>query len=307
MRGWRHFLLGSAAALVTAAGLTASSQATELWDPPLRGVAEGIPTGAALPPGVYGILNNYWASYKQYDNNGDKTGVKLDALVEVPILYWQTGYQVLGTELSMAIAQPFDYTNVRVKGVAALSDNGHWGTFNTVIIPAQLHWSFPEENLHVMAGLAVYADNATSSPSDPPGGGGVGSGSGCWTLEPNLGISWLSDGWNASLHMRYVYNFKNPDTHYKSGQMVTVDYTLTKTMGKWTIGLGMHEQHQITDDTGSGAAGCIGGCRVTNLGMGPIVGYQFGSLALHLVVNQNIYTKNDVAGTFVNLRLISPL
>lgn len=306
MRAYRTVFLSL---ILTLTGLMVAkpASATELWDPPLRGVNEGLATGAALPPGVYGILNNYWASYNQYDSDGHKTGLKLDALVEVPIVLWQTGYKVWDADFAMAIAQPFDYTTVKMPGTAAISNNGHWGTFNTVLIPAMLHWGF-EHNLHLTTSLAVYVDDATSSPADPPGGGGVGSGNGFWSLEPDVAVSWLSDGWNASIHMRYVYNFKNTKTHYHSGSMIAVDYTLTKTLGNWTIGLGAHEQHQITDDSGSGAAACAGtGCRVTNFGMGPIIGYQFGPMALHLVYNQNIYTENDVAGTFVNLRLVAPL
>lgn len=285
-----------------------SAQAMELWDPHLRGSDEGMAAGAALPPGVYGVMHNYWAAYDQFGPGGHKTGNKLDVLVEVPVVLWQTGYQIFGADLSMAVAQPFDYTNFKSPNTASLSDNAHWGTFNTIFIPFQLSWTLPE-NFHVATNLTVYADDATSSPADPPGGGGIGSGNGFWTLEPSLGVSWLQDGWNLSISAHYDYNFKNHKTDYHSGQQIAVDYTVAKTIGKWTFGVGAHQENQLTNDSGSGAVGCAAkkGCKVVNSGIGPLIGYQFDTMALQLTYNQNIYAQNDVAGTILNLRLVTAL
>lgn len=304
MRFWHTFRALAGATLLFATCTITSASAMELWDPHLRAGDEGMASGAALPKGVYGVMDNYWGAYSQFDNNGHKNGTKLDVLVEVPILMWQTGYKVLGADLSMAIAQPFDYTNLRGAGVDP--ENAHWGTFNTMIIPVQLSWALPED-FHVATNLTVYADDATSSPADPPYGNGIGSGNGYWTLEPNLGVSWLHNGWNASVSFHYDYNFKDSHTNYKSGQQIAVDYTLTKTFGKWTLGVGAHHENQITDDSGAGAAGCVDGCRVFNSGIGPIIGYNFGNMQLNLVYNQNIHTENDVAGSIINLRLVSRL
>ena len=52
--------------------LAGQAPAEELWDPYLRGVNEGLAAGALPPPGVYGVLNNYWVSYSIYGSNGKK-------------------------------------------------------------------------------------------------------------------------------------------------------------------------------------------------------------------------------------------
>jgi hypothetical protein len=299
-------------ASVALAGLYAAApiSATELWDPHLRGVDEGLAAGAAAPPGVYGVLDNYVASFAKFDKNGHKTGVKLDALIEVPVLLWQTGYKVFGADLSMAIAQPFDYTNLRVPGIAGLSDNAHWGTYNTIIVPVQLSWALPED-FHVATAFSIYADDASSAPGNAAAGGGVGSGNGYWTIEPSLGLSWLHDGWNLSMNIRYDYNFKNHKTDYTSGKEIAIDYTMAKTIGKWTVGLGGHAQNQINSDSGAGAIeeGCPAnnGCKIRNYGIGPLIGYQFGGLELLAEYNANISTKNQVGGNFVNVRLVTAL
>ena len=99
-------------------------------------------------------------------------------------------------------------------------------------------------------------------------------------------------------------------THYQSGNELSIDYTLTKTIGNWTIGLGAHQQNQLNSDSGSGAAlaGCANksGCRVTDYGAGPLVGYQFGPLNVMVTYNHNIYTENNFAGDILNVRFTAP-
>ncbi len=306
MFAWKFSIARMAAAAAMMMLTAGAASATELWDPHLRGVDEGMSAGA-LPPGVYGVLNNYWAAYSQFDQDGHKTGVKLDALVEVPVVLWQTGLKVFGADYAVAIAQPFDYTSVRALNTAGVSNNGHWGTYNTILVPGILSWSL-KHDLHVSTGLTVYVDDASTSPANPPKYGGVGSGNGYWTLQPDLGISWLHDGWNVSLSAHYSYNFENGTTHYKSGQEIAIDYTIAKTIGKWTVGLGAHQINQITSDTGVGAAACAlkNGCKVNAYGVGPLVSYQFGGVALTAEYNQNLHTENDVAGSIFNLRLVMP-
>jgi len=204
----------SSTAVLLAASIAFFSQAAcaeELWDPHLRGVNEGLAAGALPPPGVYGILDNYWAGYDQYDNHGHKTGVKLDALVEVPIVLWQTGLKVFGGDYAVALAQPFDYTNLKAPGVPA--SNAHWGSFNTILVPGQISWALPN-NFHVSTGLQLYLKDASSSPAHPPANKGVGSGDGFWTIMPTVGVSWLADGWNLSMDGSYSINTPDTNTHY---------------------------------------------------------------------------------------------
>lgn len=296
-----------ATALLTTTCLYTSAQAMESWDPALRGVTVGVPMGAALPSGTAMFSSNfYWSAYNNYGNSGDFTGLKLDSFVITPTLQWNTGLKVLGADYSVQIVQPMNYLSLREPNSSALSANGHWGTFNTMITPAQLNWNL-KNDFHVMANLTVYADDATSSPADPAGENGAGNGNSYWTLEPNVAVSWLHDGWNATLHLGYDYNLKDTSTHYKSGQFINVEYTLTKTFGNWTFGVGGEQQSQFTDDSGSGAADCAGGCRAQNAAIGPIFGYNFGKMKLDLTYLQNIYAKNDMGGSIINMRLTAPL
>ena len=289
---------------------TGPAWAGELWEVHLPGIDEGLAAGALPPPGVYGVLNNYTVSFRQYDNSGHTTGVKVTGQVETPAVLWQTGIKVWGAYYAMALAQPLDYSHLKIPNEPGLSDNGHWGNYNTVLVPGILSWSLPND-FHVKTALQVYVDDASSSPGHAASRGGLGSGNGFWTLQPELGVSWLHNGWNLSVDAFYSYNFKNTTTQYKSGQELEVDYTATKTIGKWTVGLGANQVTQITSDSGAGAvaAGCPenNGCKAVNFGIGPLVGYQFHGFHVMAEYNHDVHTRNDLGGDRFNLRFSVPI
>jgi len=300
-------LLG-AMVMAGAVALVGQASAEELWDPHLRGVDEGLAAGALPPPGVYGILNNYWTSYTVRDQNGNSVkGTDLSALVEVPVILWSTGLKFLGADYAVGIAQPFDYTSFKPQGAGS----GNWGTYNTVLIPGQLAWTFGD--FHVKAGLSIYLDDASSTMADllKPGGhlnGGLPSGNGYTTIQPDLGLSWLRDGWNlsASLHLSVPVDATTASNYkYQSGDEFAADYTAAKTLGKWTVGLGLHQENQLNADTLNGIT--LKNSQATNFGIGPLVGYQFGGISVMAEWNHNIYTENEVAGDFFNVRFVVPL
>jgi hypothetical protein len=292
--------------MASAVMLAGQVSAEELWDPHLRGVNEGLAAGALPPPGVYGVLDNYWANYTWHGPTGSSvSGTGLSALVEVPIVLWSTGIKILGADYAVAIAQPFDYTSYAPQGAGS----GNWGTYNTILVPGQLAWTFGD--FHVKAGLSIYLDDASSTVADLVNGhklnGGLPSGNGYTAIQPDLGLSWLSDGWNISADLHIAFPIDADTTNgysYQSGDEFAADYTVSKTIGKWTFGLGFHQENQLEADTLNGVT--VPNSTVTNLGIGPLVGYQFGGVNILAEWNHNIYTENDVAGDFFNVRLVVP-
>ncbi len=308
--------------------LGGQASASELWAPQLPGADIGLAGGAAPPPGVYAIWMNYWAEYKGYGQAGGPTGgshsnagANLSALVEVPILLWVPGVKILGGDFWTAIAQPFDYTSYGPTNSAS-TGSGNWGTYNTILFPAFVSWTFGD--LHVATGLRVHVANASTTMSQVANGEWIGrksglpSGNGYWTIQPDVAISWLHDGWNLSAWWHFpvpVSSTTATDYNYRSGAQLEADYTVAKTFGKWTVGIGAYQLNQFNSDTCSGVAcpNYFGTHPSTNnhkiatrFGMGPIVGYQFGGINVDLTVAQSIYTRNDVGGLFANLRFIVP-
>ena len=290
-------------AVIAAMGVAlvaSQASAEELWNPHLRGVDEGMAAGALPPQGVYFVDDSYWLSFESHDGSGKTTGTQLDGLVEVPILLWNPGVKVLGADYAVGVAQPFDYTSLSGNGVTG---DGHWGTYNTIAIPGILSWSLPHD-LHASASLKVYIDDPSSSSAHPPSNGGAGSGNSFWTLEPGAGLSWLHDGWNVGAQVLFDHNFKDSATGYDSGDMIDVDYTATKTFGKWVAGVGGYQENQLQRDQINGVSRA-GTVRLTS-GVGPIVGYNFGPIDVSATYNHEITTHHDFGGDFYNLRAVVP-
>ncbi|MDE1149833.1 MAG: transporter [Azospirillaceae bacterium] len=295
-------------ALACAAAATHAprARAEELWDPYLRGMNEGSVAGALPPPGLYAVLDNYAGIYTWRGAGGHATDPQLYVQVEVPIVLWSTGWKVLGADYAAALSQPFIYTGLRSGGGAT---KGHWGTFNTIAVPAILSWDLGQD-VHLKTSLGIYVPDASSDPAHAPANGGAASGNGYWTVEPGIGLSWLSHGWNLSLDLHYDHNFRDTTTGYRSGDEIAVDYTAMRDLGswaggRWSAGLGAHQETQVEDDSGPGSASCAAkaGCRVGTYGLGPLLGYKVGGIGLTLEYNHNLYTQNDFAGEIVNLRL----
>lgn len=311
--------------------------ASELWTPHLNGINEGLGAGLVPPKGFYFINNFYFGPDAYvYNNDADKAKlnghtIKIDAYIDVPVFLFSPGIKLLGADYACAVVQPFDYVNERIYGPLApagpLSSSGNvggaqGGLYNTILVPFILSWALPH-NLHIAPSLAIYLNDGTSSPGDAPSDkyAYAESANGYYTFEPHLGITWLCNGWNLSADMMLDFPLRNHDTQYTSGMMYAADYTATKTINKWTFGVGAYQQWQFTNDKYKGknvsdypmptAANPFtpykpGGNKAVNFGIGPIIGYNFGSVDFMLTYNFNVYAKNNVGGNFLNFRVVIP-
>ena len=290
--------------------------ATETWDPHLHGVDEGLAAGALPPPGVYFINNSYFGPVAPImGSNGEQVpGLKLFAYVDVPILLWVPGCKFLGADYGVAIAEPFDYVNVMqahgvAPGLIANTSGSQWGAFNTIVLPYILSWKIPCD-FRVKTALAIGFDDGTSAKSDSFEAQNVAvapSSNGYYSFTPEVGISWLHAGWNASVEMFYTFGLKNDSFlgGYQSGNQFAADYTLTYTCGKWTFGGGAAQEQQLFNDTIAGVD--TPGTMARLWTAGPIVGYNFGPCSLMFTANFQISGTNDPVGAFYNFRLVVPL
>jgi len=298
----------AAAAVVTLTAVNAN--ALELWEPQLPGVTIGVPAGALPGAGAYFDLENYYASYRSYNNAGNKVpGVSVNANIIVPVGLWVTGHKILGADYAVQVVQPIVYSDLGTGGTTP-NNGGHWGTFNTLLTPVILGWHLPND-FHVKSAFTIGLPSASSYPGNTIPGQ-LGSGNGYTSFIPNVGASWLHDGWNVSANMFYSFATKNNTTNYQSGQILQGDYTVAKSINKWTVGVGGFSANQITGDSGSGAtaAGCVSnnGCKEIRFAIGPLVNYTFdGGVTAKLIWTEDVRTVNAVGGTHVQLGLFVPL
>jgi hypothetical protein len=170
-----------------------------------------------------------------------------------------------------------------------------------------LSWKLPCD-LYIKTGLSVNLNDATNNPAtaDTLGPGVFATaGNGYYWVSPTLGLSWLHDGWNISVFSNYAFPFEDSGTGYHSGQQLAIDYTVTKTFGKWTFGVGASEETQITTDSVHGTN--IPDSKANLWSIGPVVGYNFGPCSLMFTYGFPVYTNNDLAGEWFNVRFVVPL
>lgn len=302
-----------------------AASAMELWDPATSSMTVGVPAGMLPPKGVYFVDDNMYATSSHFDNSGNKVpGTKLYAYINVPVLIWSPGVKVLGATYAVAIAQPFDFTSSpSAPNGNPLSRNGsgNLGLYNTVINPIMLSWDL--HPLFVSTSVSVYLPTATNTKLEMFQGkfsnGGDPSGNSFWTIQPNLGLTYLfPDGFSASVNMQLAFpmNATNGEIngqsyHYKSGVMLMNDYTISKTINdNWSAGIGGWTQNQLSHDSASGTApeASVPGLN-SNYGITEFVGYQFqGGLLVQGLLSQGLAAKNDQGkGYNFNVRFSLPL
>ncbi len=124
-------------------------------------------------------------------------------------------------------------------------------------------------------------------------------GSPYFTFQPELAISYLANGWNLTAFLYEEFNTANSRSNYTSGDVFHVDFTATKTIGKWTLGPVGYYVAQVTDDkcpigvcTGFYPGGIIGHTnRYELFALGGLVEYNFGPASLSVWATQEVFSR----------------
>lgn len=224
-------------------GCIATTQATENGGSSWPMGIENYQMGILPPPGVYGQLyaGNYTANELR-DNSGDKIPVSFDLRVStlVPRLIWVTDQQVLGGTLGFHALIPLNEIRLNTNGLRdhkrGLGD-AHMGPV------IGYHHS---DKLHTAFGVDVILPTATEYDKDDL----VNLGTNFVTLQAIYALTYLDPaGLNVDMRLMHEYNFKNPDTDYKSGRELHADYAVGWGLGNgWVVGVGGYVYKQISDD-----------------------------------------------------------
>ncbi len=120
-----------------------------------------------------------------------------------------------------------------------------------------------------------------------------------WAVMPRLAASYFNPktGFQVSGAAIYSWNFENPATDYKTGEILNLDGSITKNFGALGVGGVGYAMIQTTGDSGSGAR--LGSFESRVYGAGPIVTYTLGAgtpTALTLIAKW--YAEFDAQNTF---------
>ncbi len=161
-----------------------------------------------------------------------------------------TSWHLFGGEFGFGLAVPFGYCGVR----AALEPfdierSGETRGFGDLALaPAVLGWhSGP---WYTNFALSVFAPTGQYDPSQP-----VSLSKHFWAVDAAWSGSYLNErGLDLSFSLGYTFNFQNPDTHYRSGDVLHLDLALGQYLTRrFKVGAVGYAVVQVTGDSGSGA------------------------------------------------------
>lgn len=263
------------------------------------GSTVGVPIAAQLPPGLYFSSRSGYSSERDYDADGNYTGAKVTIKDSAAQFLWIPELKIFGAQYRAFFTLPLLSLDLDVGGGAFEADNT--GLSSMEIRPIDLSWE-------IAPGIFTNAGISFHTPSDWDASEGINTGGEFWAISPSVGISYLRDGWNLSLHGLYFTNTRNTETDYKSGDEILVNATVTKDIGGFQVGPVAYWRRQITDDSNEGSfyGGTIAG-RANRAGIGLSVTKRFGPVEMNVAYTHDVVHENTTAGNRLWLNFGIPL
>jgi hypothetical protein len=253
------------------------------------GASAGMP-----PPGIY-MFNQVFTYQSNLAgpgvNNalgGAKVGVQ--AAVDVQGFIFVPGWTFLGATYDALLVQPFVMDSIG----QPLNQQAS-GVHNTYFVPVELTWKLGTSGFVVKSGVGIYAPTGTIQGVT----GNNNQGAPYWTFQPELAISYLANGWNLTAYLYDEINTANSRTNYTTGDIFHADFTVTKTIGKWTFGPVGYFVGQVSNDkcpvgvcTGFNPAGILPVTQKFQIwALGGLVEYNFGPASFSVWATQEISAK----------------
>ena len=285
--------LAATAASLWVAGAQAREPGVAPQIPP--GLTIGLPIAASPPPGFYVTNRTAYYSAKLKDNGGNYQGQDVSVFSESMQFTWVPGWKLLGASYKAFVSVPF--VNVHMtRTTTATGPLGSWqkgGFADPKFQPLDLSWNLGG-GFFFGAAVGFYAPIGTYNKGDT-----INPGANFWTLEPSIGLTYLKDGWNASLHVIYDTNTENRDTKYRSGDQIFLNATVTKNIDGWNVGPVGYYMKQVTGDVNRGGLPSYGG-RVFDpqelLAVGGLISRQVGPFNLTAFYTHEVYARNTLQG-----------
>jgi hypothetical protein len=237
------------------------------------GETVGIATAVPLPPGFY-FVNT--ADYGCRNSSPNNVCVGAD----IPVIAWSTPWQILGARLQFLVATPVVEVGTQDTGYAS-------GMYNP-FLAGQLAWDLGNGfNFSYALGayFGVKSDVAFDSTS----------------LNQRFGLAYVKDGWSAAANVIWGIHLDDSVTTTVNPDFLNVDFSVTKTFGKWEIGPVGYYSTDLNEPF-------AGYAKQQQLSLGGLIGYNFGPVITQVYVTTNVWEENyGGKDTRVWGRIIVPL
>lgn len=279
-------------ALIALLSLAPGCYGAEALSPFLPGITTGIPLGALPPNGLYVTDQLYWLTGNLVSGSGEEVPVSLESYANALTILWSSPWHVLGATYGAAITQPAESNGIDARGVGGTSTR-NFAVFNTILQPAILSWSLGH-GVFLSLSQTIYVKNGTFNSKN-----GVrlqtSYANNFWTYEPSVAVSYFGPSYTFTANVAYdAMNTTNHATHYRTGHIAYLDWTIERHIGHLDIGLVGNYTKQLTSDRHFGRIVAPDGNRLEHVMVGPIAGYTFGNgWSLSARYLANAYTRND--------------
>ena len=266
------------------------------------GATMGVPIAASPPQGLYFSSRTGIADFALYDGNGDPMGADVSVVDTALQFLWVPDIQIMGAQYKALLTIPL--LNIEQTLHAPLgSGSADRLSFGQIEVhPLDLSWQLAP-GVFASAGFSIFAPTGGWDAAKP-----VNTQGNFWTFAPNIGFSYLRDGWNMSMNAIYFTNTRNPDNDYRSGDEVQVHLTAMKDFDGWSVGPVGYWRKQVTEDSNQGAAfggGTFGKAEQLALGLG--VSHAFGGVQANAMLTRDVVHKNALGGNRLWLNFTVPL
>ncbi len=243
---------------------------------------EDFMAGALPPPGFH-YVNYMWYYYAnaRMDNGGnemDIPGFKAYSFANVFRPIYVAPVTILGANPAWHAVVPLAYRMID-SSTPFINEEKAQGIADIYLSPLILGWHFPDQKLHLIAGLDVIVPTGKYDEHAPM----TTLGNNHWTFEPAVAATaFLPGGFSANLKLMYDFHTKNTDfippgetekSDYQTGQQFHGDFCVDYgVIEKLRVGVAGFFLKSITDDKLDGDN--LDDSKEQLVGLGPAVCYS---------------------------------
>jgi hypothetical protein len=232
-----------------------------------------------------------------------EVGTELDFLMNFTTLVYKPELELFGAQFAAGVFIPLvDLeldTSLSIGDTLVSASDSATGLGDIVLIPLLLYWN--SGNIHTSVAQFIVTPTGDYDVDNL-----INNGLNYWSFDTNFALTYLNPetGRDFSFNIGHIYNTKNDDTNYQTGQELHLDVAFNQFLSEtFAVGIQGFYLKQITGDSGSGAL--LGDFKAEEAGVGPALLWstQIGDQGVSFIAKwlHEFHAENRLEGDHVFL------